>query len=69
MRENITRVAERGERLDVLQDKTGEFYCSNFVVCGRYLLGRCDGMCGGVLVSTEACGSWDVGVAGPSGVL
>jgi hypothetical protein len=25
MRENITKVAERGERLDSLQDKTGEF--------------------------------------------
>lgn len=25
MRDNITKVAERGERLDVLQDKTGEF--------------------------------------------
>lgn len=25
MRENITKVAERGERLDALQDKTGEF--------------------------------------------
>lgn len=24
MRENITKVAERGERLDALQDKTGE---------------------------------------------
>jgi len=24
MHENITRVAERGERLDALQDKTGE---------------------------------------------
>ncbi len=26
MRENITKVAERGERLDQLQDKTGECY-------------------------------------------
>ncbi|KAI0691423.1 hypothetical protein BC835DRAFT_1360334 [Cytidiella melzeri] len=26
MRENITKVAERGERLDQLQDKTGESY-------------------------------------------
>ena len=25
MRDNITKVAERGERLDQLQDKTGEF--------------------------------------------
>jgi vesicle-associated membrane protein 4 len=25
MRENITKVAERGERLDALQDKTGAF--------------------------------------------
>ena len=25
MRENITKVAERGERLDSLQDKTGTF--------------------------------------------
>lgn len=25
MRENITKVAERGERLDALQDKTGGF--------------------------------------------
>lgn len=27
MRENITKVAERGERLDSLQDKTGWFLC------------------------------------------
>jgi vesicle-associated membrane protein 4 len=26
MRENITKVAERGERLDSLQDKTGAFH-------------------------------------------
>ena len=26
MRENITKVAERGERLDSLQDKTGESF-------------------------------------------
>lgn len=25
MRENITKVSERGERLDALQDKTGRF--------------------------------------------
>ena len=30
MRENITKVAERGERLDSLQDKTGE--CSSWIV-------------------------------------
>ncbi|KAI0071313.1 hypothetical protein K474DRAFT_1669142, partial [Panus rudis PR-1116 ss-1] len=28
MRENITKVAERGERLDQLQDKTGRYICS-----------------------------------------
>ena len=28
MRDNIARVAERGERLDALQDKTGEFLYS-----------------------------------------
>lgn len=27
MRENITKVAERGERLDQLQDKTGAYSC------------------------------------------
>ena len=27
MRENITKVAERGERLDSLQDKTGTYLC------------------------------------------
>lgn len=27
MRENITKVAERGERLDSLQDKTGALFC------------------------------------------
>lgn len=26
MRDNITKVAERGERLDQLQDKTGTFW-------------------------------------------
>lgn len=26
MRENITKVAERGERLDSLQDKTGSLF-------------------------------------------
>ena len=32
MRENITRVAERGERLDVLQDKTGEFLSNSGIL-------------------------------------
>lgn len=41
MRENITRVAERGERLDVLQDKTGEF-CLVSSILGQLYLG--DGM-------------------------
>lgn len=31
MRENITKVAERGERLDSLQDKTGEFSLASYV--------------------------------------
>jgi hypothetical protein len=69
MRENITRVAERGERLDVLQDKTGEFYCSSFAVRGRYLFGRCDGMCGEVLVPGGTCGSQGAETTGPNGVL
>lgn len=30
MRENITKVAERGERLDALQDKTGAFFHPRF---------------------------------------
>ena len=30
MRENITKVAERGERLDSLQDKTGTFHVCGF---------------------------------------
>ena len=30
MRDNITKVAERGERLDQLQDKTGTFFVSVF---------------------------------------
>ena len=33
MRENITKVAERGERLDQLQDKTGEFTLSCGLRC------------------------------------
>jgi vesicle-associated membrane protein 4 len=31
MRDNITKVAERGERLDQLQDKTGPFSSDTFV--------------------------------------
>jgi len=44
MRENITKVAERGERLDSLQDKTGAFSLSLFFFsgscfrCGRVLM-------------------------------
>lgn len=38
MHDNITRVAERGERLDALQDKTGE--CGVFGVVDMVTLGR-----------------------------
>lgn len=37
MRENITKVAERGERLDALQDKTGMY--------SRLLLECCGAVC------------------------
>jgi len=37
MHENITKVAERGERLDALQDKTGEWETSD-----KWIDGICD---------------------------
>jgi hypothetical protein len=37
MRENITKVAERGERLDALQDKTGAFSLLFFLPFFRFL--------------------------------
>jgi len=45
MRDNITKVAERGERLDQLQDKTGMFFVSFFGLdCARATLGGLFGL-------------------------
>lgn len=41
MRDNITKVAERGERLDQLQDKTGMFFGLD---CARATLGGLFGL-------------------------
>jgi Synaptobrevin len=42
MRENITKVAERGERLDSLQDKTGELAS---ICIGAYVAGSLRRLC------------------------
>jgi hypothetical protein len=41
MRENITKVAERGERLDSLQDKTGAFSLSLSFLVLAFVVGEC----------------------------
>lgn len=48
MHENITRVAERGERLDALQDKTGEPFFSIVVQALAERGLQCEGLEGGM---------------------
>lgn len=41
MRENITKVAERGERLDSLQDKTGASFSLSLASCASFAVEGC----------------------------